>query len=124
VEDDQPGRLLAVRELRRDGTQLFVRFVGEVGLDNVAVLATALELGPTNAGERQNVTEIVVDLRSVTFLCAAGVEELSRVRERGERAGVKLRVIADQWVAKRPLRLAGLDRILGLRADVDTTPDD
>jgi anti-anti-sigma factor len=123
VEDDQPGRLLAVRELRRDGTQLFVRFVGEVSLDNVPVLATALEIGPTSAGERQHVTEIVVDLRPVTFLCAAGVEELARARERGERAGVRLRVIADRWAAKRPPRLAGLDRILGLRPDVDTTPD-
>jgi anti-anti-sigma regulatory factor len=104
--DDQTARLLAVRELSRDGTQLFVRFVGEVSLDTASVLSTALELEPTNAAE-QNVTEIVVDLRPVTFLCAAGIEELTHARQRSERAGARMRIIADQWAATRPMRVPG-----------------
>jgi anti-anti-sigma regulatory factor len=106
--DDEAGRLLAVRELRRDGTQLFVRFVGEVTLPTVSLLSTALELEPGNAAEHQNVTEIVVDLRPVRFLCAAGMLELVNAQQRSERAGVRLRIIADQWAATGPLRLLGL----------------
>lgn len=106
--DDQPDQLLAVRELSRDGTQLFVRFVGEVTLVTIPVLSTALELEPGNAAEHQNVTEIVVDLRPVKFLCAAGILELVSAQQRSERAGVKLRIIADQWAATGPLRLLGL----------------
>jgi anti-anti-sigma regulatory factor len=95
--DEQPDRLLAVRELRRDGTQLFVRFVGEVTLVTVSVLSTALELEQGNAAEDPNVTEIVIDLRPVRFLCAAGFLELVSAQQRSERAGVRVRIIADQW---------------------------
>jgi anti-anti-sigma factor len=50
---------------------------------------------------------LVVDLRSVTFLCSAGLQVLAAAHRRlGER---DLRVVSDSAVTTRPLTTTGLD---------------
>lgn len=114
VPDDQLVHFVAVWQLRVRTRQLVVRVVGEIDLATAPSLATALELAG-NTAKSQDVTEIVIDLRPVSFVSAAGLRELVLAQQRSGREGIPLHVIADQRAVTMPLRLTGLDRTLGLR---------
>lgn len=109
-----------VQGLHARDAQLVVRVVGVVDLVTAPSLATGLALALDNAARSQDVTEIVVDLRLVRFLSAAGLCELVRGHQQCRRSGIPLRVVADQRAVTRPLSVTGLDRTLGLRPDLDT----
>ncbi|HEX4721879.1 MAG TPA: STAS domain-containing protein [Pseudonocardiaceae bacterium] len=55
---------------------------------------------------------VLVDLRAVSFLGAAGLRVLVTAYEGCVTAGLALRVIADHSPVLRPLRLTGTDRLL------------
>lgn len=114
----QPVPAVIAEQRRADGTQLVVRVAGEIDMVTAPTLAEALELAQRQTEKDRDVTEIVVDLRPVEFLSAAGLEVLVRAHDRGHDA-MRLRVVADQSAVTRPLRLTGLDELLGLRPDPD-----
>lgn len=107
-------RLEITRSLRPDGTGLRFRVAGEIDLATAPALAREFGLALRDIRSARQVTRIVVDLRPVTFLGAAGLGELARAHGRFRDEGVVLLVVAAHRVVVRPLRLTGLDRCLGL----------
>jgi anti-anti-sigma factor len=67
-----------------------------------------------NAAAQYGVSEVVVDLRRVTFLAAAGVRALLRGREAALRSGRELRVVGATGVVYQVLRISGVNKILGV----------
>jgi anti-anti-sigma factor len=116
---DDVIHVAVVRQLLAVDAQVIVRVAGVVDLVTAPSLATGLALALDCATAGQEITEIVVDLRLVRFLSAAGLGELARGHQQCRRSGVPLRVVADQWSVTRPLRVTGLDRTLRLRPDLD-----
>lgn len=113
----QPVRLAVTGQRRSGGTQLLVRVAGEVDLATAPALAEALELTRRYARKVGGITEIVIDLRPVKFLSAAGLAVLARAHSRCHRDAVPLRVVADRRAVILPLRLTGLDETLRLRVE-------
>lgn len=109
----------ASRHFGANGTRLVIRVVGEIDLVTAPALARALLLGSSDMWPPEEVTEVVVDLHAVTFLSAAGLRELVRMRQRCHRRGMSVWVLADQSAVTTPMRLTGLDRTLGLRSDLE-----
>ncbi len=114
--------LTTFQRLGAEGARMLVRITGAVDLTTVAALTDAIELARFAAVKVPELVEIEVDLRAVEFLSVTGMTELVRAHHRCGRDGVRLRVVADNRVVTRPLRLTGLDRLLGLRADPDPHP--
>jgi anti-anti-sigma factor len=89
--------------------------------DKVAVLHVSGEIDLLSAPEFEEVVAVavaaepamlVVDLRSVTFLCSAGLQVLAAAHRRlGEG---DLRVVSDTTVTTRPFTSTGLDTWIGL----------
>ncbi|QMU80725.1 STAS domain-containing protein [Streptacidiphilus sp. PB12-B1b] len=80
-----------------------VRLVGEIDLATSSLITT--HLIQVTAGARPSV---VVDLRAVTFIDAAGLDPLARARDRALRRGGELALICTDPRILRTLRLAGL----------------
>jgi anti-anti-sigma factor len=104
------GRLLSVTTLPgpRPG-RVVVEVVGEVDAYTVPLLEACLRSHTAQGGIR----ELVVDLRQVTFVGAAGVGVLARAQERCRSLGARLEIrTGGRRRVLRPLALAGLvDRV-------------
>lgn len=80
---------------------------GELDIATVPVLETALSgVDDDGAGP------IVVDLREVTFIDAAGVRALLRAHERSVMSGHRLLLVGASDPAQRVFRLTGTDHLL------------
>jgi anti-sigma B factor antagonist len=80
-----------------------VELVGEIDLATSGLIGA--HLNQVTAGPRP---QIVVDLRAVTFVDAAGLEPLARARDRALRRGGELSLVCTDPRILRTLRLAGL----------------
>jgi anti-sigma B factor antagonist len=107
-------RFAVTRKINADSTMMLVRVTGEVDLRTAPVLAEVLELARKDTGARADLEEVVVDLRGVVFLSAAGLDVLSRASIRCARDEIDFRVAADQPVVTRPLEITSLDQPLRL----------
>lgn len=119
ADADNTVDVTVVRLPPAEETQLLVRVTGVIDLATAPSLATGLDRAMAAAAKRQALSEVVLDLRSVRFLSAAGLRELMGAHQRCGHDGIPLRVIADQWAVTAPLNLTGLARTLGLRAGLD-----
>lgn len=70
-----------------------------------------------NAAAHHDASEIVVDLRRVTFLAAAGVRALLRGREASLRRGRGFRVVNATGIVYQVLRISGVHRTLGVTSE-------
>jgi anti-anti-sigma factor len=95
---------------------LIIRVTGDLDLVTAPTLGDALDRAQHDASHHLGATELVVDLRSVRFLSAAGIRALADAQDACTGAGIRLRVVADQPVVTRPLTITGMDRLLDLRA--------
>ena len=66
---------------------------------------------------RHDVVEVVVDLRRVTFLGAAGVRALLRGREAAVRTGRTFRVVNATGIVYQVLRISGVHKTLALTSE-------
>jgi len=97
---------------RSTGSRTTVRVAGEVDLVTAPMLKEALEsayLGIRTARARP---ELLVDLRGVSFLSAAGLSVLAVLHFRCVADGLSMRIVGDQRAVRRPMELTGLDRLL------------
>jgi anti-sigma B factor antagonist len=96
-----PGQLLSVSSLpgARAG-QMVVEVTGEVD----AYTAPVLDLCLRSQAGRPGVREVVVDLRGVTFLGAAGITALARARQRCRTLGARLVI---RTGGRHPRRMRG-----------------
>jgi anti-anti-sigma factor len=67
-----------------------------------------------NAAEHHEVSVVVVDLRRVTFLAAAGVRALVRGREATLAAGREFRVVNATGIVYQVLRISGVHQLLAV----------
>lgn len=117
---DEAAHLKIFQRFVADGTRILVRVAGEVDLTTAPVLADALELARSVAARMPDFIAIEVDLRAVEFLSAAGLTVIVRAHRRCDHDAVPLHVVAGHSAVTRPLRLTGLDQVLGLRAVPDS----
>jgi anti-sigma B factor antagonist len=101
-----PGQLLSVRSLPGARTgHVVVEVTGEVDAYTAPLLDVCLR---SHAG-RRGVREVVVDLRGVTFLGAAGVTALAAAQRRCRMLGARLVIRAGgRSDVERSLQSAGL----------------
>ncbi|WP_229067546.1 STAS domain-containing protein [Actinoplanes sp. DH11] len=74
-----------------------------------------------NAAEQADVSEIVVDLRKVTFVSAAGIRALLLGRDAATGVGRGFRVVNATGIVYQVLRISGVNRTLGVTAESDVT---
>jgi anti-anti-sigma factor len=84
--------------------------VGELDEDTAEGLAGLI----ANAVRQDGVTEVVVDLRRVTFLGAAGVRILLRGRDAASAMNCKFRVVNADGIALRVLAVSGVLKVLAV----------
>jgi anti-anti-sigma factor len=72
-----------------------------------------------NAAGHHDVSQVVVDLRRVTFLAAAGVRALLLGREATLAAGREFRVVNATGVVYQVLRISGVHRTLAVTVEPD-----
>ncbi len=116
---DSRPHFAATRKLDVDGTRMLVEVTGEVDLHTAPLLAQTLERARRDITAHAGVTEIVVDLRLVVFLSAAGLSVLARASHGCAQDDIAFRVAADQPAVIRPLTITRLDQQLRLRPYAD-----
>ena len=109
----QPGTLRFERTVHGDRARL--RVIGEVDIATADQLAGAIQ-----RCRRDGASTIVLDLAEMTFLDAAGLRVLVRVRRGLDAAGGTLRLINVRPSVRRVLTLTGLTSYLG----VEPGPED
>ncbi|MEU4621864.1 STAS domain-containing protein [Actinoplanes sp. NPDC023801] len=72
-----------------------------------------------NAAGRHDVSEVVVDLRRVTFVAAAGVRALLRGRDASLRMGREFRVVNATGIVYQVLRISGVHKALAVTSGPD-----
>jgi anti-sigma B factor antagonist len=102
------------RKIGVDCTRIVVKVSGDVDLCTAPVLAEALTLAVLDTKSRSGISEIVVDLRRVAFLGAAGLSVLVDASDRCVRDEIGFHVAADHTPVTRPITTLRLDHALGL----------
>ncbi|MET8978018.1 STAS domain-containing protein [Streptomyces sp. NPDC004539] len=101
--DDTNTGSVALSAARTDGGTTYVTLCGELDLSAVIALGPALD--DLTTGPRP---DMVLDLRSVTFVDCCGLGLLCRARRRACEAGGRLRLAGTRPGFARLLRHAGL----------------
>ncbi|GAA3001113.1 STAS domain-containing protein [Actinokineospora diospyrosa] len=96
------------------GVEMRIQVTGDLDMATASTLAEALTRAQFDLRLVPNATGIALDLRTVSFLGAAGMHVMARAHATAAAAGVGLRLIADHAAVTRPLALTGLDRTLDL----------
>ncbi|GLW89677.1 hypothetical protein Aglo03_04930 [Actinokineospora globicatena] len=96
------------------GPELRVQVTGDLDVVTAPALAEALSRARIDVRAVPGAIGIVLDLRTVSFLGAAGMRVMVHAHHTFTAAGFGLRLIADQPAVTRPLALTGLDEVLGL----------
>ncbi|WP_412753451.1 STAS domain-containing protein [Krasilnikovia sp. M28-CT-15] len=87
---------------------------GEIDSDVSAAFTEAI----MGAAGQSGVSTLVIDLRQVSLLAAAGVRSLLEGHVEAARHGCAFRVVNTQGIVERVLRVAGVIEVLG----VDSAP--
>jgi anti-sigma B factor antagonist len=90
---------------RRDGARAIVRFDGELDCANEALARLEVEIALERGG-----TELVLDLRGLTFMDARGAHVLLDARTACRAQRRRLFLIPGPEPVRRTLALCGLDR--------------
>lgn len=97
---------------RSTGSRTTVRVAGEIDLVTAPMLKEALETAYLNVRISRAHPELLVDLREVSFLSAAGLSVLAVLHVRCVVDGLSIRIIGDQRAVRRPMELTGMDQLL------------
>lgn len=98
---------------RLEGPAVVLRVAGEIDMSTAPVLAEECETAIESAGGR-----LIVDLSDVTFFGSAGLAVLLDARQRGETAGIQLRLVAGGRPVLRSIEIAGVQEMLPVYPDV------
>jgi anti-sigma B factor antagonist len=109
-----PGSKLSTWS-RSTGSRTTVRVAGEVDLLTAPMLKEALESARLSVRTSRAHPELLVDLREVSFLSAAGLNVLAVLHVRCVVDGLSIRIIGDQRAVRRPMELTGLEQLLAKR---------
>lgn len=109
-----PAPTLSTR-LRGSGSLVTLIVAGDVDLVTAPVLQEALERARLAIEATSGPAELVVDMRAVSFLSAAGLNALAFAHILCVDDGTTMRVVGDQRVVRHPMELTGLHRLLPSR---------
>jgi anti-sigma B factor antagonist len=93
---------------RSKSSRTTVHVVGEVDVVTAPALKKALESARLSTRTSCAHPELVIDLREVSFLSAAGLGVLAVLHIRCVDDGTSMRVVGDQVAVRRPMELTGL----------------
>jgi anti-anti-sigma factor len=110
TEEESMATPFAVRTHDDGGGIARLTVSGELDHDTSAALLDSVR----SATEQGGVTEVVVDLRQVTVLAAAGVRALVEGRETASRAGCRCRIVNAHGIALQVLTVSGLLDVLAV----------
>lgn len=96
-----------------EGPAVVLHVTGEIDMSTAPVLAEACDQAIAGTGSR-----VVVDLTDVTFFGSAGLAVLLDARQRGERAGTEIRLVADGRPVLRSIEIAGVQEMLPIYPDL------
>lgn len=100
---------------RSTGSHATVRVAGEVDLLTAPLFKETLESVYLDLRAGRAQPELLIDLRGVSFLSAAGLNVLAVLHVRCVADGLSMRVVGDQEAVRRPMELTGLGRLLAER---------
>ena len=98
--------------VERDGA-VIVSIVGELDMATVRTAKPVIDDAVTRG------KPVVMDLTGLTFFSSAGLTVLAQLDEHRRQAPLDLRLVADQRVVVRPLRLTGLQDLFPIYATLD-----
>lgn len=103
--------LVVESEVRPDA--VLVHASGEIDSGSARGLRSQLESALQRAGG-QDSRLLIVDLNGVTYFGSAGLNAVLDVHEQGLRAGISVRVVADNGLVVRPIEVTNLDSLIEL----------
>ena len=104
--------LLAVDSEIRPETVL-VHVKGEIDSSSAGELRSQLESALQQAGGHES-RLLIVDLQGVTYFGSAGLNAVLDCHKQGLRAGISVRLVADNDLVVRPIEVTNLDSLLDL----------
>ncbi|SER76612.1 anti-anti-sigma factor [Lentzea xinjiangensis] len=107
-----PYCTVAVETGRSDGVGV-VRVGGEIDTSTTGDLWVVVEAETGRAARA-----VVVELSEVTFFGSAGISLLIQARQAARDHGIGFAVAAEQTTVLKPLRIAQIDELLPVRADL------
>jgi anti-anti-sigma factor len=104
--------LLAVdSEVRPEAVLVHVK--GEIDSSTAGELGSQLESALQQAGGHES-RLLIVDLQGVTYFGSAGLNAVLDCHKQGLRAGISVRLVADNDLVVRPIEVTNLDSLLDL----------
>ena len=104
--------LLAVdSEVRPEAVLVHVK--GEIDSGSAGELRSQLESALQQAGGHES-RLLIVDLQGVTYFGSAGLNAVLDSHKQGLRAGISVRLVADNELVVRPIEVTNLDSLLDL----------
>jgi anti-anti-sigma factor len=104
--------LLAVdSEVRAEAVLVHVK--GEIDSSTAGELRSQLESVLQQAGGHES-RLLIVDLQGVTYFGSAGLNAVLDCHKQGLRAGISVRLVADNDLVVRPIEVTNLDSLLDL----------
>jgi anti-anti-sigma factor len=104
--------LLAVDSEVRPGAVL-VHVKGEIDSSTAGELRSQLESALQQAGGHES-RLLIVDLQGVTYFGSAGLNAVLDCHKHGLRAGISVRLVAENELVVRPIEVTNLDSLLDL----------
>ncbi|MFN2545556.1 MAG: STAS domain-containing protein [Actinomycetota bacterium] len=102
-------------ESERRDDRCIVLVDGEIDLSNADEIGRAIE-----AAVPSDVTDVVLDLRSTSYLDSSGISLLVRFAERMRSRRQRVRVVTPEGSAVRAvLTIAGLSELLSMSTEID-----
>ncbi|ALG09020.1 STAS domain-containing protein [Kibdelosporangium phytohabitans] len=106
---DDPLRV----DRRVQGPAVVLHVAGEIDMSTAPMLAEECDQAIDSSTDR-----VVVDLTDVTFFGSAGLAVLLDARQRGEQAGVQIRLVAGNRPVLRSIEIAGVQDMLPVYPDL------
>nr|WP_225955096.1 STAS domain-containing protein [Kibdelosporangium phytohabitans] len=98
---------------RVQGPAVVLHVAGEIDMSTAPMLAEECDQAIDSSTDR-----VVVDLTDVTFFGSAGLAVLLDARQRGEQAGVQIRLVAGNRPVLRSIEIAGVQDMLPVYPDL------
>jgi anti-anti-sigma factor len=103
--------LVVDSEVRPDA--VLVRVEGEIDSSTAGELRLQLESALQQAGGHES-RLLIIDLEGVTYFGSAGLNAVLDCHKQGLRAGISVRLVADNELVVRPIEVTNLDSLLDL----------
>ena len=92
---------------------VLVHVTGEIDSSTATELRSRLESALQQAGAHES-RLLIVDLQDVTYFGSAGLNAVLDCHKQGLRAGISVRLVADNDLVVRPIEVTNLDSLLDL----------